>query len=162
MAILIDKFHNHRIEFIYSDGQFDQWKVFHTNPKGRQVAPRDVDYFTFFKNLSQEYGAERIYNDFVHIFEVTDKNIYPIVLELIELLSSRYDKYSLDVRVNFVIMYGGMIAEENKAGAILGKRIKRLGMHQLLLDNFTPEEAADFSRGKKVAELNLIMKSKGF
>ena len=60
------------------------------------------------------------------------------------------------------ILYSGMIAEENKENKILKKRIKRLGIHQVLIDGISPEKAAVFSKGKKWKELDEIMKSKGF
>ena len=56
----------------------------------------------------------------------------------------------------------GMIAEENKVNMILKKRIKRLGVYQVLMDNFPPSEAANFSKGKGWRELDSIMKAKGF
>lgn len=46
-----------------------------------------------------------------------------------------------------------MIAEENKAGTVLGKRIKRLGVHQVLLENISPRIAANFSRGMRAKEI---------
>ncbi len=55
-----------------------------------------------------------------------------------------------------------MIEEENKQFAILKKRIKRLGMHQILIDNLDPEVAANFSKGKKWRELDNLMKLRGF
>lgn len=42
------------------------------------------------------------------------------------------------------VLYAGMIAEENKENAVLGKRIKRLGMHQVLPDEMPPETASVF------------------
>lgn len=35
-----------------------------------------------------------------------------------------------------------MVAEENKLGTKLGKRIKRLGIHQVLYDRYSPAAAA--------------------
>lgn len=55
-----------------------------------------------------------------------------------------------------------MIAEENKANTQLGKRIKRLGIHQLLKEKFTVEEAAKFSYGKKANILKDECQSRGF
>ena len=55
-----------------------------------------------------------------------------------------------------------MIAEENKSKAVLGKRIKRLGVHLVLMEGRTPEEAAAFPTGKKAAELNVLCRSYGF
>jgi len=55
-----------------------------------------------------------------------------------------------------------MIAEENKASAVLKKRIKRLGMYQVLIQNMDPNVAANYSKGKKFAELSPLMQSYGF
>lgn len=62
----------------------------------------------------------------------------------------------------FNVLYAGMIAEENKENTILKKRIKRLGVHQVLIDNVSPGETAVFSKGKKWKELDEIMRLKGF
>ena len=60
------------------------------------------------------------------------------------------------------VLYAGMIAEENKKNAILKKRIKRLGMYQVLIEQMPPEQAAVFSKGKKWKELDQLMATKGF
>ena len=46
-----------------------------------------------------------------------------------------------------------MIAEENKKNAILGKKIKGLAMYQIMIENFSAKEAANYSKGKKAFEL---------
>lgn len=70
------------------------------------------------------------------------------------------DKITIDIW--FTVIYAGMIAEENKEKAILKKRVKRLGMHQLLVENETQDFAANFSKGKKWRSLDAIMKKHGF
>jgi hypothetical protein len=55
-----------------------------------------------------------------------------------------------------------MIAEENKKNAILKKRIKRLGIYQVLIEGMKPEVAAVFSKGKKWRELDKTMLERGF
>ncbi|MDY0143845.1 MAG: hypothetical protein RBR97_18320 [Bacteroidales bacterium] len=55
-----------------------------------------------------------------------------------------------------------MVAEENKEFAILKKRVKRLGMHQLLIEREKPDYAASYSKGKKWRELDIIMSGFGF
>ena len=55
-----------------------------------------------------------------------------------------------------------MIAEKNKEGTVLKERIKRLGMHQLLMLNYSPEVAANFSKGKKAKDLDIICRGYGF
>jgi hypothetical protein len=81
---------------------------------------------------------------------------------LITVLSRFYNADAAEMELWMNVIYAGMIAEENKENAILKKRIKRLGMHQVLIDGMKPEEAAVFSKGKKWKELDEIMRSKGF
>jgi len=55
-----------------------------------------------------------------------------------------------------------MVAEENKRSAVLKKRIKRLGVHQLLTEGMAPGRAAAFSRGKEAWMLDLLCRRRGF
>ncbi|MEI8165737.1 MAG: hypothetical protein WCG26_05140, partial [Chloroflexales bacterium] len=63
-------------------------------------------------------------------------------------MSWAYADDSLAVDILLSILYAGMIAEENKHRAKLRKRVKRLGVHQVLVEHLAPEEAATFSKGK--------------
>ena len=56
----------------------------------------------------------------------------------------------------------GMLAEENKAFTRLGKRIKRLGMHKLLIENETVADAANFMRGMGWRQIDAMCKERGF
>lgn len=78
------------------------------------------------------------------------------------MISKFYVNDSLEMEIWLNVMYAGMIAEENKANAILKKRIKRLAIHQILIDGVSPEEAVVFSKGKKWKDLDRLMISKGF
>ena len=60
------------------------------------------------------------------------------------------------------VLYSGMIAEENKNKAILKKRVKHLGMYQVLILGIPAKEAAKFSYGKSWRELDSIMREYGF
>lgn len=63
----------------------------------------------------------------------------------------------------FTIIYLGMVAEENKIGyKKLGKRIKRLGIHQVLYDRYSPAAAASFSRGLPWTRIDNECKLRGF
>ena len=146
----------------FDSGSFDNWCVFITTPEGKRFAPADVQYFLRLKILSEKFGSQKIYDDFVVIYNRTSKNIDPVVFELIAILSKNYKEDATEIELWFNVLYAGMIAEENKENAILKKRIKRLGVHQVLIDGILPEMAAVFSKGKKWKELDEIMKSKGF
>lgn len=146
----------------FDSGCFDGWCVFITTPGNARFAPTDVQYFTRLKVLGEKYGPQKIYDDFVVIFNRTSKNVDSKVFELISVLSRFYDADAEEMELWLNVIYAGMIAEENKENAILKKRIKRLGMHQVLIDGMTPEKAAVFSKGKKWKELDEIMRVKGF
>jgi ribosomal protein S17E len=146
----------------FDQGSFDEWCVFLTRPGTSQYAPKDTEYFTLLKNKGNRFGHAKIYNDFISYYNQTTKDIDNTILDLITTLSNDYEEEAEEIDIWFTVIYAGMIAEENKANAILKKRIKRLGMHQVLLENYDPELAANFSKGKKWQELDRIMKGKGF
>lgn len=146
----------------FDSGCFDGWCVFVTRPGKKRFAPTDVEYFTRLKEIGEKIGPQKIYDDFVVIYNRTSKNIDPKVFDLILALSKFYDEDAEEMEQWFNVLYAGMIAEENKEGAILKKRIKRLGIHQVLMEGISPGKAAVYSKGKKWRELNEIMKIKGF
>jgi len=146
----------------FDSGCFDGWCVFVTKPGSKRFAPTDAEYFSRLKVLSEKFGPQKVYDDFVVIYNRTTKNVDPKVFDLILVLSRFYDEDASEMEMWFNVLYAGMIAEENKENAILKKRIKRLGIHQILIDGISPEEAAIFSKGKKWKELDEIMRLKGF
>lgn len=88
------------------------------------------------------------------IYNGTDKTISKTLLKDIQNIRDGYKPAEqLDVHKNFVIIYAGMIAEENKAGAVLKKKIKRIGFYQSVVLGWEAEKAANFSKGKKASEL---------
>ena len=146
----------------FDSGKFDDWCVYLKRPSEMRFAPTDTQYFTRLYELGHTYGHKKIYDDFVQYYQNTNKSIDNQVLNQITQLSLSYNNHAVEMDIWFTVIYAGMVAEENKANAILKKRIKRLGMHQVLIDKETANFAAYFSRGKKWRELDSIMKNKGF
>jgi len=146
----------------FDNGSFDNWCVYLTRPGQKRYAPRDTEYFSKLRQLGNIYGHQKIYNDFVIYYTHTNRNIDADVLDLITQLTEPYGNDAEEMDIWFSVIYAGMVAEENKANAILKKRIKRLGMHQVLIEGLDANYAANFSRGKKWKELDLLMKQKGF
>lgn len=66
-----------------------------------------------------------LYADFISVYDKTSKSLDRSVLDHIETLSKDYGEYSNKFAIVFTIIYLGMVAEENKLGTKLGKRIKR-------------------------------------
>jgi hypothetical protein len=145
----------------FDRGKFDDWCVYLT-ANGNKIAPKDIEYFTKIKNFAGLHGAPKIYDDFVKIYNATSSQIDEKIIFAISKMSSQYGTDALTLDKLFTILYAGMIAEENKQYAKLKKRIKRLGMHQLLIDNFDPEKAANFSRGKNWRTLDIECRNRGF
>jgi hypothetical protein len=150
----------HQVEF--DDGRIDKWCVYLKRNGQSRYAPHDTEYFEFFRIAGERYGSQRVYNDFVQIYGATKNVIDPVVLNSITALAEGYGSDAIEMEIWFSVIYGGMIAEENKTNMILKKRVKRLGMHQVLTQNIAPAEAARFSVGKKWRDLDVLMRKEGF
>jgi len=146
----------------FDSGAFDEWCVYLTRTGERKYAPKDVQYFTELQNFAKKYTSQKIYDDFVKIYDITNSDIKKEVLDRITVISNDYGEDKIIIDIWFTVIYAGMVAEENKKFAILKKRVKRLGMHQILIENETPSFAANYSKGKKWRELDGIMKKYGF
>lgn len=146
----------------FGPGNFDEWCVFLTRPGEPSVAPSDRDYFAELRALAARHGNYRLYEDFSQVFDRTGTAVEEAVLRLIATLAAGYRRDAADAERLLAILYAGMVAEENKVGAKLKKRIKRLGVHQVLIEGVPPEVAADFSRGRPWQELDEACQRRGF
>jgi len=160
MATLI-KIINDHILIEFDKGRFDDWCVYLTKKGDKRYAPSDTEYFRRLQEMGKVYSNQRIYNDFIKFYNLTNKTIDQNILKMIDILAESYSDDKDEINTWFTIIYAGMVAEENKERAILKKRIKRLGMHQVLIGSLAPEYAANFSKGKTWKELDSIMKPLG-
>jgi len=146
----------------FDKGYFDDWCVYLSRTGKSRYAPRDTEYFSLLQLMGNNCGHQRIYTDFVSFYTPTSRNIDSTIIQLITDVTDTYSADALEMDIWFSVIYAGMIAEENKEKAILKKRIKRLGMHQVLIEGLSPAIAADFSKGRKWRELDVLMKERGF
>lgn len=161
MARLIKRFSDaSMLEF--DRGNFDEWCIFLTRPTHPRFAPRDWQYFTRLQQLAGRYGADKTYADFAAIFEATGPQLDPQLLAQISATSNDYAQDVLRADIVFTLLYAGMVAEENKAFAPLGKRIKRLGVFQVVMEGMAPREAAVYSVGRPWQELARLCEERGF
>ena len=161
MGTLIKKFADGTF-LEYDQGAFDEWCVYYTNKVGIRRPPRDVDYFQQMKDYAQKYGKKKVYDDYVAVYDMTGKEISNETLLKITELTKSYGENSLDAYVLFSVLYMAMIAEERKKYTRLGKRIKRLGVYSLLIENKSISESANFMRGKKWQEISQLCQERGF
>lgn len=146
----------------YDKGRFDDWCVYLTQSDGSRRPPRDTDYFLDIKNLSAKYGVERVYKDYVRVYVLTGKQVDSQTLDFISLVAEDYGSDALKVNIIFSILYMTMIAEEQKQNTRLGKRIKRLGIYVLLMENRTVQESANFMREMGWRDIDSLCRERGF
>lgn len=149
---------------VFQRGSFDNYCVYVISSPTK-VAPLDLDYFKFMKYLADKVGSTTVYNYFVDVYDKTSKTVVSEVLDMIveqakslcvsERDSTIYEGY-------MTVIYFAMVAEENKANTKLGKRIKRLGMYELIMLEKPPHIAANSSRGVRWRDLDKKMVEYGF
>lgn len=153
----------------YNQGKFDAWCVFLTRPNVTKRAPLDVHYFSQIVEYGNAYSTQKIYADFVKVYDYVRqfKAVTPDGHALISDISNQYQLKTIDaleVEILFTILYAAMVAEEKKAYTKLGAKIKRLGIHQILLDTppLNVSVAANFSKGKGWRDIEAECKLRGF
>ncbi len=161
MARLIKRFSDESV-LEFDQGNFDAWCIFLTRPGRPRFAPRDWQYFTRLQALAGVRGADSTYADFVAIFDATTRTLDASLLARISQMSAAYAPWAMRADIVFSLLYAGMLAEENKVFAPLGKRIKRLGVHQVVLEGMAPRDAAVYSVGRPWQELAKLCESRGF
>lgn len=146
----------------YDRGNFDDWCVYMVESNGIRKPPLDIEYFSTIKELSVKYGADAIYEAYKIVYDNTGKLVDEIGLNSAETASLNFNDDQLMIHKIFTILYMSMISEENKRFTKLGKRIKRLGIHRLLFENASVDEAANFMRGLGWREIDFLCKERGF
>ena len=148
----------------FGAGRFDDWCVYYKEPGGPRHAPHDTEYFETMATLAGIYGANRVYQDFVSVYDMTGSQVSSATLQHIERISRTYNsaEEQLTVLKTLSILYYAMIAEENKMNTRLGKKIKRLGIHRLLMENISVNEAATCMIGLKANVIERECRERGF
>lgn len=144
----------------FVEGDFDNWCIHIEHPHYPQ-RPKDSWYFARLAEYGKALGPDVVYEDFVSYYNETSNRVENYILDIIEELSAKYPD-PMEAELTHVILYMGMIAEENKKFAVLKSRIKRLGVHQVLMEDYSPESAANASRGVHWLDLNEMCLDRGF
>lgn len=146
----------------FDRGRFDDFCVYEVRPDGSRSAPRDTEYFGDLLGMASAYGSATVYEDFVGVYDTSAQEATPESTRVIETLAARYGRSSEAALRTFLILHMGMIAENVKKNTRLGKRIKRLGVHVLLMEGYSPEEAANFMRGRGWRDIAQMCDERGF
>lgn len=145
----------------YDRGKIDSWCVYMVSPDGVRRPPLDRDYFNELKALADVYGADRVYRDFVYIYDSTIKNINDEILGNISEIAKSYDD-SLSVDKLFTTFYMAMTSEENYPNTKLGRKIKRLATYEILFGGKTVDDAVVFMKRMGWREIDALCRERGF
>lgn len=145
----------------FDRGRFDAWCVYHRTPGAGRRPPLDLEYFDELAKLARTHGTARVYGHFVEVYEATGSDVQDEVLEGIVAMATEYGDGAHRFHVTMATIYAAMVAEERR-GLPLGKRVKRLGIHQVLCEAMPARDAANYSRGKRARDLMQVCRSKGF
>jgi hypothetical protein len=143
-------------------GNFDEWCVWERRSDGSKFAPRDVDYFRKLLNYGETFGHTKVYSDFVAVYDVAGREVTNEAQKVVKARAYEYQTLKEDAEKTFMILLMSMIAENRKRNTRLGKRIKRLGVHDLLLVSRNVMHAANFMRGMKWHEIDCLCREYGF
>lgn len=139
----------------WGPNRFDWWCVYLIEPDGTGHAPRDLDYFNELLQLADRYGHQKVYDDFVELYDaVVSKIPENCHIEVIDRVAARYGIFNLSVYKLFTTLWMAMISEWNYPGTILRHRIKRLGVYYMLFKGYSPEKAKDFMKGYNWRKIN--------
>lgn len=145
----------------YDRGKIDSWCVYMTSPEGVRRPPLDRDYFNELKDLADEYGADRVYRDFVDIYDSTTNNIDENVLTHISQMAATYGD-ALAVDKLFTTFYMAMTSEENYPNTKLGRKIKRLAAYEILFGGRNVDNAVVFMKKMGWREIDALCRERGF
>ena len=145
---------------IYFDrGKFDSYCVYVNRVGYERCAPTDDIYFKWIKGLAHRYGVIQVYTDFCLLYDIVDDKINKNkVIALVSNLDLHYNENTI---IWWLIFYMTMVAECKKKNAILKKRIKKLGVYNILIENESIDDVVQYMRGKKWQELDELMKERG-
>lgn len=142
-------------ELYFCKGSFDNFFVRIIRPDKSVYAPKDNESFEDLLRIADDactreelwYFILGVSTGITRYARVSDYRI-----------PDKFEKYEYI----FAYFIAAMIAEENIAITKLGRRIKLLGIHQVLMGGMPTEKAADYSRGLPWREIDEECKKRGF
>lgn len=156
MLFLID---NNQTCIYFDKGKFDKYCVYINGRNKFHYAPTDDVYFNWIRILAKQYGNFQVWNDFCTIYDIVDtgetENEVLFIIKNIDL------HYNDDTILWWLIFYMTMLAECKKENTILKKRIKKLGVYNILFDEYSIDYVIQYMKGKNWRYLDDLMKERG-
>lgn len=141
------------------NGASDELAVYFVSPDGSESCWHVKNCFDDLWLLSRKYSQTRIYDDFLQIFDMTGMEPDDRVFDKISSIAETYSDYNRDRKSArtaeraFCVLYLWMIVENQRAHAPLGKRVMRLGVHDLLIQADSPQLASSYLKDMSVEQI---------
>ncbi|NYE08817.1 hypothetical protein F4694_005673 [Bacillus niacini] len=135
----------------YDTGDIDNWRVTYSSSNGSfTTSYKDATVFKYFNEIASGTSNQNVYQDLLNIHNQTEKAFDTAVVSNIKQIAQTYPA-ALRNKVErfFTLFYYMMVSEENKANTKTGKKIKMHGVHHLLINNRTHEDAAKIAYAYK-------------
>jgi len=145
----------------FDPGNEYKWFVYFDQANAVRKYASDSENLSVLQSLAGKYTPERIYRDFVKLYDVTESNFNPNALNTIAVIAESYGDDAAEINYLFSIMYFGMLSEQHKKDAKLGKRIKRLAVYQALFDTYKAE-GPSYYPSRKWWLLDSLCSQRGF
>lgn len=152
------------VSIYFSEGSFDNYCVYVNEvPSVFRHAMKDKEYFNWILLLSKQYGVNQVWDDFCDIYDNVSMNpddkVNPkeIMLKVVNIDMH----YTEDTIKWWLVFYMTMVAECKKKYAILKKRIKKLGVYNVLIDGWNINYVVEYMKNMHWTELNELMKERG-
>ena len=147
----------------FAKGRFDYWLV--DAPGNVWLNASDDLWLQRAKDAADRHGRNEIYLEFNELYHLITPDPYD--LRAIYLIENRvYCSESAEMLKTFYWLRYAMLAEERRRVEDrkypLGKRVKRLGLLQVLYHGMTPQEAASWSKGRPAKEIAAMCRKYGF
>lgn len=145
----------------FGKGKIDNYCVYFKENRSTR-APLDTEYFNFIYELAEEFGTVKVYSAFKKLYNMAEKEINQDAVQIIDEIANNFRLWREKCSKYFTILYMAMVAEENYPNTKLGKRLKRLGIYQMLFEGMNVDQAANWSRGKPWREISEECEKRGF
>lgn len=156
MLFLID---NNKTCIYFDKGKFDKYCVYINGRNKFRYAPTDDVYFNWIRILAKQYGNLQVWNDFCTIYDIVDTG--ETENEVLSIIKNIDLHYNDDTILWWLIFYMTMLAECKKENTILKKRIKKLGVYNILFDEYSIDYIIKYMKGKNWRYLDDLMKERG-
>ena len=136
--------------------------MFTSKEKGNVEHQRTLNTFNTFTCFQPKSEFKRCILSFVKCGQVTNVPESSMHTLIDELISTHPAEFQMESKLWYSVLYMAMVSEENYRNTKLGKRLKRLGVHQFLIEGMPVVDAANWSRGKRWREIAAECEKFGF